>query len=134
VPALLVAAAIVPAGCGDAEDASLCTAFAEFLDARAAIDAVDPASESAAGATEIAEDYLASVRRLEQANDGRYGQQIENLETAVNDVLLTLESVQDDADYSTWGPLVEDDIELATDAADEVQAAIEPSCNPDTSD
>jgi hypothetical protein len=134
VPALLGAAAIVPAACGDPKDASLCTAFAEWVDARAAINAIDPTSQSATTEIEAVEDYLASVRRLRQVADDRYEQQIENLETAANDVLLTLESVQDDADYSTWGPLVEDDIELATDAADELHATIEPSCNPDTSD
>jgi hypothetical protein len=131
---LLSAVAIVPAACGDPEDASLCTAFAEWIDARAAINAIDPTSESAAGETEAVEDYLASVRRLRQVSDDRYEQEIETLEASVNDVLLTLESVQDDADYSTWAPLVEDDIELATEAADELHEAIDPSCNPDTSD
>ena len=86
----------------------------------ASIDPADLSTTTAGDATEIAEDYLAGVRRLEQAADGRYGTQLDALETAVNDVLFTLESVQDDADFSTWGPLIEDDLELAEDAAVQV--------------
>jgi hypothetical protein len=126
--ATLVLATLVPMACGDAEDASLCTAYSEFLDARAAAQAVDPEAETAESAIELIEDYLAGVRRLEQAADGRYGQELDALETAVNDVLLTLESAPDDADFSIWGPLVEDDLELAADAATQVEEAIEPSC------
>ena len=68
--------AFVPLACGEPKDASLCTAFKEFLDIRAevaAIDAADLTITTAGEATEIAEDYLAGVRRLEQAADGRYG-------------------------------------------------------------
>jgi hypothetical protein len=122
------AIAVVPAACGDTKDASQCTAFAEWVDARAAINAIDPTSQLAADEIEAVENYLASVRRLRQVGDGRYAQQIENLEAAVNDAVLTLESVRDDADYETWGPLLEDDIEAATDAADQVDKAIRPSC------
>jgi hypothetical protein len=127
-------ATLVPLACGTPEDASLCTAFDEFLAARAEIQTIDPTDETAADAIEIAEDYLAGVRRLEQAADGRYGQQIEDLETAVNDVLLTLESVQADAEYETWSPLVEDDLELAADAAAQVDETIRPSCEPASSE
>lgn len=131
--AMVALASLIPLACGDVEDASLCTAFDEFLDARAEVAAADVTGESAAGAIELVEDYLASVRRLEQAADGRYGQELDALETAVNDGLLTLESVQDDADYETWGPLVEDDRELAEDAAVQVEEVIEPSCTSATS-
>jgi len=123
---------VVPA-CGDQEDASLCTAYAEFLDARADIAQIDPANLDAEGASDIAENALDGVRRLRQAADDRYEQEIENLDAAVNDLLLTLSAIPDDADFATWGPLVEDDLEAASDAATVVEDAIEPSCNPDTS-
>jgi hypothetical protein len=126
--------AVVLPACGDPKDASLCTAFDEFVDARAAVRAIDPDSLNAEQAKDIAENYLASVNRLQQTADDRYEQQLFDLEAAVNDVLLTLASVQDDADIATWGPLVEDDIETAADAAAQVESSIEPSCNPDTSD
>jgi hypothetical protein len=119
--------------CGDVEDASLCTAFGEFVGARTAVNAIDPANLDAGEAIDVAEVYLAGVRRLEQAADGRYGQELDALETAVNDVLLTLSAVPDDADVDTWAPLVEEDLELAADAATQVEEAIEPSCFPDTS-
>jgi hypothetical protein len=120
--------AIVTTACGDTKDASLCTAFAEWVEARAAINAIDPTSQLAADEIEAVENYLASVHRLRQVGDGRYTQQVENLELAVTDALLTLRSVRDDADYETWGPLLEDDIQAATDAADQVDKAIRPSC------
>jgi hypothetical protein len=119
--------------CGDQKDASLCTAYSEFLDARAHVQALDPATLNASDAQKEAQSYLDSVHRLQQASDNRYTQQLDALELAANDVVLTLQSVRDDADYSTWGPLVEDDLETAGDAAQVVQDAIAPSCNPDTS-
>jgi hypothetical protein len=127
-----VAVLALPA-CGDVKDSSLCTAFGEFVGARTAVNAIDPANLNADQATEVAETYLAGVRRLEQTADGRYGQELDSLETAVNDVLLTLSAVPDDADVDTWGPLVEEDLELVADAATQVEEAIEPSCFPDTS-
>ena len=126
--ALLAVACFVPLACGEPKDASLCTAFSEFQDIRTQIRTVDPNTTSAAEATDIAEDYLAGVRRLEQAADGRYGTELDTLETAANDVLFTLQGVQDDADFSTWGPLIEDDLELAEDAAVEATRVIAPSC------
>jgi hypothetical protein len=128
---LLVVTAL--AACGDPEDASLCTAFDEWIDARADINAVDFTTESAEDAIDTVEDYLSSVQRLEHAADGRYGQQLDALESTVRAVILTLESVQDDADYSTWSPLVEDDIELATEAALQVEQLITPSCQAEPS-
>jgi hypothetical protein len=131
IPAVL-ACVVLPA-CGDQEDASLCNAYGEYLEARAELQTIEPTTLSATQATAVAENALAGVRRLEQAADGRYGQELDALETAVNDVLLTLESIPDDAEVATWAPLIEDDLEVAADAANQVEQAIEPSCTPDTS-
>jgi hypothetical protein len=126
IPAAMLAFAL-PA-CGDQKDASVCTAFVEYLDVRSQLYALDPTAPNAAQAKEIGEDYLAAVNRLEQAADGRYTQQLDGLDTAVRNILLTLASVQDDADYSTWRPLIDDDLETAQDWAQQVIDAIAPSC------
>ena len=119
--------------CGDQEDASLCTAFAEFLESRAAVQAINPDDLNAEQAEEAAGSYLDGVRRLRHAADDRYEQEIQALDDAASDLLLTLAPIPDDADVSTWGPLVEEDLEAVADAATVVQDTIEPSCNPDTS-
>ena len=130
---------VAVAACGDIEDASLCTAFEEYLGVRAEVLALqaqletDPSVATAEEATELAERYVDAVLRLEQTADGRYGQEIDTLEQAARAVLLTLTSVQDDADFDTWGPLIEDDLELAQDAAVSVVDAIGPSCITETS-
>lgn len=120
---------MIPAACSESET-SLCDSFDELVGATAAVASIDPTNETAAEATDAVDEYLAAVRALRQAADDRYGSQLEALETAVSDVRLTLGSVQDDADYATWGPLVADDLELAADAAVQVEQAIEPSCQP----
>ena len=111
----------------------MCTAYGEYLAARAELQTIEPTSLNASQATDVAQNALDGVHRLQQAADGRYTQQLDALEIAVNDVLLTLESIPDDADVATWGPLVNDDLETAADAASVVEDAIEPSCTPDTS-
>jgi hypothetical protein len=131
IPAAIAAFALP--GCGDQEDASLCTAFGELLAARAAVAAIDPQNHDAEQAKDAVESYSAGVRRLRQAADDRYEQQLFGLEAAVDDVRLTLAPIPDDAEFATWSPLVEDDLEALADAATQVENAIEPSCNPDTS-
>lgn len=128
VAASVLLVAVLPTACGDTKDASVCTAFAEWVEARAEINGIDPTSRSTADEIEAVERYLASVHRLRQAGEGRHAQQIEDLEVAVTDALLTLRSVPDDADHSTWSPLLEDAIDTATEAADRVDQAIGPSC------
>lgn len=130
VVAVLMGAVAVTA-CGEPEDASLCTAFDEYLDTREELLAAEVSQPSAAGAVEEVEDYLASVHRLQHAADGRYGQQLNDLEFIVNEGLMTLESVQEDADFATWQPLVEEDREMAGDSAAQVVIAIAPSCGID---
>jgi hypothetical protein len=112
----------------------LCEAFAGFLLNRAEIQELDPADLDAEEATEVAERYRAGVRLLKASSEGRYGQDLDNLETAVDDILRTLASVQPDADDSTWVPLIEEDFETARHLAAQVQHLIEPTCTPDTSD
>jgi hypothetical protein len=100
----------------------------DLLAAQAAIQDVDPETLTAADAGELAQDYLDSVRHLQETADDRHDALFETLESAARDVLLTLESVQDQADYSTWAPLVEDDLEAVGNAAVTVEDALEPQC------
>jgi hypothetical protein len=127
---LLIAAigAILLPACRDPKDASLCTAFVEYLDVRAQLRALEPTEPNAAQVKDIGENYLAAVDRLRQVSDGRYTQQLDGLDTAVRNILLTMASVQDDAEYSTWRPLIDDDFDDARDEAQHVIDAIAPSC------
>ena len=106
----------------------MCTAYQEWLNARAAVREIDPEAATASEAAELAETYLESVQRLDETADGRFATELDALDFAVRDVLLTLESVQADEDYATWAPLVEDSLEDAANAAVSVQDAIEPQC------
>jgi ABC-type transporter Mla subunit MlaD len=123
--------------CTDIKDDSLCVVFDEYLNSRATVEAllqqVDTLELNAAQATDIAENHLANVRRMREAADGRYGQDLENLQNAVEDILRTLASVQDDAEIDTWLPLVEEDIEDAQELGNQVVEAIAPSCEPTAS-
>jgi len=106
----------------------MCVVYEEFLGARDAVQDVDPETLTAADARELAEDYLDSVRHLQETADDRHDAFFETLEATVRDVVLTLDSVQDQADYSTWAPLVEDDLGNVADATVTIEDAIEPQC------
>jgi hypothetical protein len=125
VLALLTVALVA---CGDTEEQSLCPVYEEFLVARDKVAAVVPSAETAADLRGIAEAYLAKVRQLREAADGRYSDPIDALEVAVADVVRTLESIDADAPYATWAPLVEDSVEDARDAGDRVEELIGPEC------
>jgi hypothetical protein len=109
----------------------MCRAYDDFLAARTEVQAVDPESVAAAGAADLAEDYYNSVRALKETTDGRFRAAVEALEAEARNVLLTLDSAPDDADYATWAPLVEDDLENTADAAAIVVELMDPECNPD---
>ena len=75
--------------------------------------------------------YYDTIRQLRETTDGRYSAAVDDLDVAVADALRTLESVDADADYTTWSPLVEDEFQVAREAADKVEELINPQCNPD---
>ena len=128
---LAAVAAVGVAGCGDTEERSLCEVYDEWLDVKAEVEDLDPNGASAAEAADVAEDALGVTRRLRETDQDRYGDPLEALEFALQDVLRTLEAVPDDADYDTWAPLVEDSVEDAVLAAERVQDLIDPTCRPD---
>lgn len=123
VPLLLVA-------CGESSERSLCPSYEQFLESRAALLAVDAESETAAEAIEEIEGFRASVQQLRENADGRYRAAVEDLDAALTDVVNTLASVDADADYSTWAPLVAEDVETAQNAAARVNELIAPQCAP----
>ena len=109
----------------------MCTVFADFEIARAEVQAVDPESVAAAGAIDAIQDYYDTIRQLRETTDDRFSVAVDDLDVAVADALRTLESVDGDADYTTWAPLVEDEFQVAREAADKVEDLINPQCNPD---
>jgi hypothetical protein len=127
----VVAAPALLLGCGEAEERSLCNVYGEWLDVKDEVESLDPTGATAEEAAEVAEDALDATRRLREVDQDRYGEPLESLEVALADVLRTLESVPDDAEYSTWAPLVEESVEDATLAAERVEELIDPSCRPD---
>jgi hypothetical protein len=128
---VILALSAVPLACGDSDEQSLCVVYAEFLDARAEIQAIDPTDKSAAEAVDAVDDYLSTVQRLRET-DSTNSAAVDDLEAATKDALRTLESVDDEADYSTWAPLVEDSFEEAQKAADRVVDLYGPQCTPET--
>lgn len=129
VAACLVLVATATA-CGDTEDASLCVVYGEYLSVVQPVLDADPTGATAAEAATAVEDVLASVRHLRAVTEGRYAAPVDALEATLDDLRRTLRSVDGDADYATWQPLVEDSIDDANDAAARVADEIGPVCAP----
>jgi hypothetical protein len=129
---LVAVAGVGLAACGDTEERSLCNVYGDWLDVQAEVEELDPTQATAEDAAGVAQDALDVTRRLREVDQDRYGEPLESLEFALQDVLRTLESVPDDADYDTWAPLVDDSVEDAVLAAERVQDLIDPTCRPDT--
>jgi hypothetical protein len=124
--------AVVAIGCGEQEERSFCTVYDEWLDVKREISTLDPTEETAQEAEDVATEALDVTRRLREVEQDRYGDQLETLEDQLQDVVRTLASVPDDADYATWEPLVEESVEDAVDSAQRVQDLIDPTCRPDS--
>ena len=128
----LAAAAWLNASCGSdtAEKRSLCSSFEQLVITGAAIRASDVSDLTAGEASDLAEAYQQRVTQVQEVADGRYGAELDALEQTVDDLVRTLSSIQDDADFATWAPLVEDSLEDVSTASRRVEQAIEPSCAP----
>lgn len=122
------------AGCGDAEERSLCRVYDDYLGAKQAVDELQPVRATAGEVEAVVEDALGVVRNLGQVADSRYTAEILSLEAALEDVARTLDSIDEDAAYATWQPLIEDSVEDARRAAARVAELIEPSCQPGAQD
>lgn len=117
--------------CGDTEDASLCPSYAAYLSVVQPVLDADPTGATAQAASDAVEDVVGAVRQLREASDGRYAQGVDDLEAVLDDLARTLESVEDEADYATWAPLVDDTIEDAVAAHERLVELIDPACVPD---
>jgi hypothetical protein len=124
------------AGCGDTEDASLCPSYTAYLSVVQPVLDADPTGATAQSASDALEDVIGAVRQLREASDGRYARGVDDLETVLDDLARTLESVEDEADYATWAPLVDDTIEDAVAAHERLVELIDPVCvlDPDNLD
>jgi len=127
--ALVAAGALAACSEDVLKDQSLCTVYGEYLDELAAIQDLDAETLSAEDASEVVEDYVESVVRVQHATeDDRNNNGMLSLEAAARDLLRTLESVPDDADYEIWAPLVEDDLEDVRNAALLLDEALAAEC------
>lgn len=132
--AAAVLSAVVPlavASCGDTEEVSLCTVYANYRTTVQPVLDADPTAATSADAAAAVTDVLDAVRQLRQASDGRYAQAVDDLEAVVDDLRRTLDSAPADAEYAVWQPLVDDTIDDALAAHDRVVELIDPACVPD---
>ncbi len=125
---LALGLATVTLACGDTDELAICPAYDDLVDARGAVQDLDFENSNAGETAAVVDEYLSSVHQLQAAADGRYGTVLDALEVAVNDLLVTLDSVQDDADYETWAPVVRDTAETAADAGVAAEQQIGASC------
>jgi CHAD domain-containing protein len=127
---VLVAAVAIAAlvSCADPEERSLCTAFERFQESADSLQEVSLDGATAGEAADSVEAVLGEVRNLDAVADTRYSSQINQLEEALDDLLRTLESIQEDAESDTWEPLVSDSVEDAQHAASVVTELIVPVC------
>lgn len=123
---------LATASCADPQDSSLCTSFDQLVATGDSIRA-GVTGETAGELSDAADAALQRVTALQEVADGRYTSELDALEESLDNLRLTLASIQEDAEYDTWSPLVEDSVEDVNSAAARVEKAISPSCSPDVS-
>jgi hypothetical protein len=138
-PAIAAAAALglsfsfVAASCAEPEERSLCTSFEQMVALGDSI-RTDVTGETAGELSDQTDALLQRVTALQEVADGRYTAELDALEETLDNLVRTLASIQEDAEYDTWSPLVEESVEDVNAASARVEEAIEPSCFPDVTD
>jgi len=127
-----LAAVVALGGCGQPEEQSLCAVYADYRETVVAVESADASTATAVQVAEAVDATLLRVQHLGEVADYRYAEPIEALESSLQDASSVLDSVDPDADYATWQPLVEDSLEDARVQAARVNQAIQPSCPPAT--
>ncbi len=128
---LIAGAALLLTACtGDEKELSMCTAYAEFVQAAdSAIESVPATGANVAEATEAVSDVRDEAAQLLSVADARYTTQLTTLVDTIDELLATLESAPDDSDYETWLPLVQDSVDNALDADEVVRDLLGPECD-----
>ena len=123
-----LAAAVLLGGCGHPEEQSLCTVYADYARTVVSVSSVDATTATASQVAEAVDATLRQVQHLGEVSDYRYAEPIEALTTSLQDASSVLDSVEPDADYATWQPLVADSLDDARAQAARLDQAIRPSC------
>ena len=128
----MLGASFMAASCADPKDSSLCTNFDQMVASAESVRA-DVDGDTAGEFSDQLEAVLQHVTALQELADGRYTAELDSFEQTLDDLIRTLDSVQEDAEFDTWAPLIEDSVEDVDAAAARLVEAIEPSCSPDVS-
>ena len=96
--------------------------------------AVDPTGATADDVAQAAEVVIGELDQLRAVADERYRAQIDGVGDQLEDVRRTLGSLQSDADYSTWEPLVDSTFEDLAIAQARLRRVMDPACQDRRSD
>jgi hypothetical protein len=129
---LAVSFSVIAASCSEPEEHSLCASFDRMV---ASVDSIraEVTGETAGELSDQADALLQRVTALQEVADGRYTAELDAFEETLDNLVRTLASIQEDAEYDTWAPLVDDSLEDVNTAATRVEEAIAPSCSPGVS-
>jgi hypothetical protein len=124
----VIGGAAVLTGCRDSTDLSLCPAWGFYTHTAEQISKDRPTGGTAADWLVAVHEVLGDLDQLREVSDSRHTDAISTAETALEELQGTLESVEPDQEYSTWAPLVSDDIDAVLDADQRLRELIEPEC------
>ena len=124
----------VVGGCVDRDEQAMCPAYAEYLAVIDVITAAEPTGATAGDVVDAVEVVVGELDQLRAVADERYRAQIDDVAVQLDDVRRTLGSLQDDADYSTWAPLVDSTIDDLAIAHARLRRVVDPACQDRYSD
>lgn len=117
-------------GCRNSTDLSLCPAWGFYVHTAEQIKVDRPSGGTAADWLVAVHEVLGDLDQLREVADSRHAGAIQDAETALETLQGTLESIEPDQRYELWAPLVEDDLDAALDADQQLHDLIGPECTP----
>ena len=116
------------AGCADQDEQSLCSSYAEYVVLADEVYAADPTGATVSDVAETADVVFGELAQLRAVADGRYRAPIDELRSLLRDLENTLGSVDADAGYDTWEPLVDDTLDDIRIADARLRRVMNPAC------
>lgn len=126
----LTALALTLSACGNAQERSMCRQYEDLKEVAAQVEALDPATATAADVLAIVEDFMVQLDQFQATSEGLYDQAVSNLNFSLTELRQVAFDLGDEP-LEVARPLMEDSWESTVTAYDILKQRLDVVCGTD---